>query len=96
MIKDFTAEYWQEMQDEIMDNFDFDKVHRCMTALDWHWASTNGVPGKADLRRNARKMLRDCVERNHGGTGGFKVFIDREEGVLTLSFMVEEWDAYSD
>lgn len=93
MSDKYTSEYWQEMQDEIMDNFDFEKVHTVMTALDWRWCSTNGVPEKSDLRRSARKMLRDCVELNRGGTGGFKVSIDRENGILTLLFVVEEWDA---
>lgn len=92
----YPPEYWQDMQDEIMDNFDFERVHKAMIALDWQWHSTNGVPDRPDLRRHARKALRDCVERNIGTNGGFHVSIDRNEGVLSLSFIVEEWDAYKD
>ena len=32
-----------QMIDDIMDNFDFDKVQTAMEALDWQWAG-KGVP----------------------------------------------------
>lgn len=95
-MSEYTSEYWQEMIDDIMDNFDFDKVHRCMTALEWHWSGCDGVPEKSELRKCARKILKGCVERGHGGTGGFQVTIDREEGCLSLSFVVEDWGAYKE
>lgn len=96
MTDKYPPEYWAEMIDEIMDEFDFDKVHRCMVALDWQWARLERIPEKPEIRKSARQQLRDAVERGCGGTGGFRVMIDRKNGVLTLSFVVEEWDAYED
>lgn len=93
----YTAEYWQEMADEIMDNFDFDAVHRCMALLDWTWYDCGGVPEKADLRRKCRAWLREAIATGRGtATGGFKTRIDRAEGVLTLQFILHEWDAYKE
>lgn len=91
----YDAAYWQRMIDEIMDCFDFAKVHTCMVALDWQWVG-RGVPEELEIRQRARQLLRECVERNIGGTGGFEVSIDREEGVLTLIFAVDHWDAYGE
>lgn len=93
---EYTPEYWQEMADEIMDCFDFDKVHRCMVALDWHWSICNGVPEKHELRKRAREMIRGCIAGRGGATGGFEVYIDRTEGVLELKFVVESWDAHKE
>jgi hypothetical protein len=92
----YSAEHWDDLIDEIMDNFDFERVHQCMTALDWTWHDSDGVPDKATLRRSARRLLRGCVARGGGGSGGFQTHIDREEGSLSLSFVVEEWDAYKE
>ena len=88
--------YWDEMLWEILDTFDFEKVHCCMVALDWTWAKTNGVPDVVDLRKCARRLLKDCITKGHGGTGGFKVAIARADGVLSLSFVVEYHDAYKE
>ncbi len=94
----YSPKYWQETIDEIMDNFDFDKVHRCMIALDWKWdiADCKGIPDIVDLRRMARRLLRECVDKNEGSTGGFAAGIDRDGGCLWLSFVVENWDAYKE
>ena len=35
----------QEMIDDIMDNFDFGRVAKCMEALNWKWISVpEGIP----------------------------------------------------
>ncbi len=96
MSDKYTAEYWQEMADEIMDEFDFDKVHRCMVALNWTWHDCAGVPEKSELRRACRGWLRNAIAGRAGASGGFSVRIDREEGSLTLQFIVEAWDAYKE
>lgn len=93
-MPNYSTEHWQYLIDEIMDNFDFGRVHEVMTALDWTWHDSAGVPDMGTLRRTARRQLRDCITRRHGGSGGFVVDIDRDEGGLSLSFVVESWDAY--
>lgn len=68
----------QEQIDEIMDNFDFDCVHKMMLAVDWKWSDGEGgrsVPTVPELRECARRLLyRTVNEKVSGcGTGGFNV-----------------------
>jgi len=54
----------QEMIDDIMDNFDFEKVHDVMEHLGWSWVvpgSNPEVPDIGTIRRVARKCLRDVT-----------------------------------
>lgn len=80
--------------EHILDNFDFERVHKAMTALDWEWASTDGVPEIPDLRKKARRLLKDVAKRKEDkfftGTGGFEV--SKEDGILELKFVIAEWD----
>lgn len=86
----------QEAIDEIMDYFDFGKVEQVMVALNWRWV--NGIPSQADLRRQARTLLRrtlDEVSANSHeyfltATGGLSATY--EQGVLALNFSVASWD----
>jgi len=81
--------------DEIMDWFDFQKVHDCMTALNWKWAMYNGyrVPIVPELRSKAREVLYSCCKNNSSqfSTGGF-VATRHEGGVIDLSFVVAQYD----
>ena len=45
---------------DIMDEFDFDKVHKAMKALDWRWVGT-GVPTIDELRNGAHHLLRGAA-----------------------------------
>lgn len=51
----------EELINEVLDNFDFEKVHKVMTFLDWKWTSlsdaTNEVPSIAKLDRSAQQYL---------------------------------------
>lgn len=104
---------FQSIIDEIMDNFNFHKVHKVMKCLNWKWTfSENGVPEIYELKEEARRLLNECLYSiiKHGedswsiATGGFRVhatnYKDAEVGDddfhigLSLSFEVEEWNAY--
>jgi hypothetical protein len=50
-----------QMIDDIMDNFDFDKVQTAMEALDWQWAS-KGVPSIKQLKETAVYLLKSAAE----------------------------------
>jgi hypothetical protein len=80
--------------DDIMDCFDFSRVHRAMVALDWEWYG-DGAPDEWQIRRRARNLMRNAIERNlsNYASYGFCVRIDEDEdgGCLSLSFVVEEW-----
>lgn len=67
--------------DEILEEFDFARVHKVMESLDWHWGfwddrdcceHRDEIPNEYALRKMARKLLIDVVEYGHGGTGGFE------------------------
>lgn len=65
----------EEQIDDIMDEFDFDKVHKIMEFLNWEWwfeGNEKRVPEVCELRKKAREHLRH-VARCGGttGSGGF-------------------------
>jgi hypothetical protein len=60
----------QEQIDEIMDSFDFEKVHKIMEALNWEWHE-QGIPDIYSLRTSARKHLKQATEiKGTSGSGG--------------------------
>ncbi len=95
-----------EMIDDIMDNFDFNKVAKCMRALNWKWHDVDGsmdVPEEHHIRKSARKLMNTVKDVCHHktfitGTGGFYVQCwyapdSRILEAMELSFIVAEWDA---
>lgn len=73
----------QEQIDEIMDNFDFEKVHKMMMAVNWKWAnkeSLYSVPTVSELRTCARRLLYRTTDEGiyACGTGGFNVIADKD------------------
>ena len=87
----------QELIDEILDQFDFEKVKEVMDALDWKWAMgpEPHVPDIPELRKKARKLLWDLVRSNSVmiKTGGFVVEKDYE-GTLELRFEIAAWNTW--
>ena len=100
------TEKQQILIDEVMDNFDFEKVHLAMVALDWKWATVEGrVPEIPELKKNARSILKDAikssVEKYNGdgvtcATGGFYGYYNDKTQTLRLYFAVDQWGAYVD
>lgn len=87
------TEKQQEAIDEIMDWFDFDKVHDVMTHLNWDWRD-KGTPSIQEIKHTVRKLLKEAImEKTTVGTGGFYVeYESNEKGeALNLSFVVTEW-----
>jgi hypothetical protein len=99
------------MRDEIeniLDNFEFDKVKKTMDALFWLWYDVVGVPEVADLRKHARRLLIEVGEKvsksneisaeANIATGGFKAtaykYDDTDKIYFRLAFEVATWDNY--
>ena len=82
----------QDYVEEILRQFDFKKVHKVMTVLDWTWGDHERVPTVGELRDCARELLTCCLKQGKGFscTGGFWAILD-EDGELTLQFVLEEW-----
>ena len=98
-----------EIQDKInsiLDNFDFEKMHKVMTFLNWRWATIGEIPDIADLRVSARGLLKEAYN-NLGKlpnadyfiqTGGFRAETFRLlDGRIdfSLSFVVTDWDTFA-
>jgi hypothetical protein len=88
---------------DILDEFDFDKVHKVMEFLDWTWfkddmQSPAEVPTKGDLRKQARRLMNNCIKHEEcsTGTGGFYVRKSTYDGVpyYELQFVVTSWNNY--
>lgn len=89
------------MVTSVMENFDFDKVHRTMVAEGWKWA-VNGemkIPCKYRLMKVAERILRECAdfyeEKDYysTGTGGFTAALDGCS--LSLEFVLTCCTAYA-
>lgn len=55
----------EEVWEELEDGFDWKKVHKVMTFLDWKWATAttkDRVPSIEDLKKNARTHLASVME----------------------------------
>lgn len=65
----------QSQIDDIMDDFEFDKVHKVMKFLDWKWGfgKEKRIPEVYELRKKAREYLKYVAKR--GGTTGSGGFI---------------------
>jgi len=87
---------------DCLDEFDFDKVRRVMTLLDWKYAVSKEVPDIQTLRKNARKYLteaaKEALQKNCEftcSTGGFRYeakLYSYDFVWLRMSFIIEEWD----
>ena len=87
----------------IMEDFDFQKVHNVMEQLDWKWTSTKpGVPTIDEMKCEAKRLLIDaCIEKTCIATGGFRaVYEECSQGdpdpYIGLEFIIEECEGFVD
>ncbi len=78
---------------EVIENFDFVRVHKAMTALNWEWYGI-GVPTEQQLKDKARSLLIEMMNQDreikHLSTGGFAC--DYKDGTISLKFVVYDYD----
>ena len=91
----------EKMIEEIMEDFDFEKVHRVMVLTDHKWANMNGtekVPSIYRIMKNAEELLRTCAshygdkDNFSASSGGFTAGLD--DGTLFLQYVLEEKTSY--
>lgn len=96
----------QAMIDEIMDEFEFEKVKKVMDCLEWKWGKSEGenyyfeVPSLREIKRRGRSLLKDAIlkigkneKAFYISTGGFVVELNRyddEELIISLAFEIEK------
>lgn len=85
--------------EQITQNFEFEKVHKAMKALDWHWLNSEGVPQIAEIVEAARRLCLECYEAAPQeqsqtktlSTGGFRASYSAKEDLMTLEFILDTW-----
>lgn len=86
----------------VINQFDFQKVHTAMTALDWTWWDTKpDVPSISRMQETTKGLLEEAFKLNspcdtYVSSGGFKaeVFsLNNGTKRCSLSFIVEESDS---
>jgi len=81
--------------DDIVNNFNFHKVHQAMTVLEWSWYSTDGVPNHAQLITEAMRLCSSAYEACLTvSSGGFRAEYNQDADSLRLSFTITEFDTY--
>ena len=84
----------EDQIEKIIKCFDFAKVHRCMTLMDWTWAPDWRVPSITEMKTSARELLREVSGMPAGSMvlmGGFNATMIAE-GCLLLQFVVTYCD----
>ena len=92
---------------EILDQFDFEKVNEVMKSIHWGWIMPDGsyhIPSIPELRKHARNLLEEsvsCLIRSKESdycieSGGFRAEADKYEDDpkihMKLSFVVTSWE----
>lgn len=86
--------------EKVLREFDFEKVHKVMTALDWTY-SNGEIPDVDELRKTAEDVLKTAIKIRKTekdikavcSTGGFTGKCSKK-GHLTLMFVVEEYGTW--
>jgi len=94
----------QKAIDNIIENFNWGKVHRAMDALGWTWYDSEGTPSMGALFRCAMNLLHDAYDGAEKektdyivSTGGFHVraLVSKETKEvieLRLAFELTNWE----
>lgn len=85
--------------EDIIDRFNFERVHYCMKALDWKWRQADGiisVPTIDELKIKASYLLVKSIKETVIATGGFEATYlkDTEDNTenFSLAFLLSWWD----
>lgn len=83
----------EEKISDILSNFDFERVHKAMIALEWNWylgIGGEGIPSVGALHKAARELLSEAwMKKTTISSGGFSA--EYYDGDLILRFILEEW-----
>lgn len=95
---------WQDLIDECIDEFDFERVYSVMYFLDWKWFIDDKyvIPSVRDLRKKARLLINTTIECLQNSppdkpkatvtSGGLQVTVWDEDGDkdIRLQFILTE------
>lgn len=88
-----------ELIEQLLEKFNFEKVLVAMTALDWKWnnfGEPHSVPTIARMKRHCHNLLYTSITDEYVSSGGFRAKYypvpcdDIDEAGFSLCFEVEE------
>lgn len=86
---------------EIVQEFDYTRVHKVMAFLDWRYAFIDSTPSINELKSFSVDQIIDCANKAFSykskcttECGGFRVTIDPDEKnfYIRLSFSLTSWE----
>lgn len=94
------AKYYEDKLQELIDEFDFERVHSVMKAINWTWAG-DGIPNQDNMIAMVKCLynsIKDRVLKHeycYCASGGFKLsFNPNEDNELNLVFELESCSVY--
>lgn len=84
-------EYWEQ----ILENFEWEKVYQTMKALDWTWYmkdGKDGIPSIDTIQQQAQRHLVSTYKTGYSCSSG-GLYSRWRDDALELLFIVESWDA---
>jgi hypothetical protein len=102
LLKDLDRKsFYRSKLSELLEEFDFEKVHKIMELLDWRWVGVIGIPERTDMIPVV-KSLYDSIEgavlrseRSSATTGGFMLTFDPDDE-FKLAFEAVTYSVYDD
>lgn len=88
-------EIQQKKIDEIMDWFNFEKVHHAMKTLGWEWQG-KGTPEIPTLRKTSRSLLKQVLSSKYDQVRSGGLEASYYNDCLTLRFVLQHWTSEGD
>lgn len=86
--------------DSLLNEFDFEMVHKCMKAMDWQWAVIGCVPTIKHMKKHVQELFNSLIlecfcenlERCSLSSGGFSLTVNKtnDDITLDLEFIIED------
>lgn len=93
-----TKESFESIWNNLLINFDWEKVYQTVKALEWkYWDTPEDFPCASigELVQTAHYVCKKAYESgNSVGTGGFYAY-PKEGGGIRLVFEVTSWESYA-
>lgn len=102
LLKDIDKKnFYRSKLDELLSEFDFERVHRIMDLLDWRLVGVYGIPKRENMI-SVIKSLYDSIEgsilrseKSFASTGGFKLSYNPDkDDEITLTFEAVSYSVY--
>ena len=93
-------ELFVKLWTDIAENFEWENVHNVMNHLDWKWVTTEAtleVPSLGRIMSESYKKCREAfVYKKTISSGGFTASYCPTDQILSLDFVLTDWEAYND